>query len=88
MRVLEDINQKRMEEIKKRLSTAFDDITHLEIIDESHLHVGHVGAKSGKGHFAVSLSSPAFEGKTKIAQWVLRSLKMLSLLHGVKTVLT
>ena len=34
----------------------------LEIIDESHLHAGHVGAREGKGHFKVIISSDKFEG--------------------------
>ena len=40
--------------------------SELELIDESHLHVGHAGAKSGLGHFAVSISSPAFAGKNPL----------------------
>ncbi|MEM7539969.1 MAG: BolA family protein [Pseudomonadota bacterium] len=34
----------------------------IEVIDESHLHVGHAGARDGKGHFRVSLVAAAFEG--------------------------
>jgi len=33
-----------------------------EVIDESHLHEGHPGAKSGGGHFAVKIVSPVFQG--------------------------
>ena len=36
--------------------------TSLEIIDEGHLHAGHVGAKSGKGHFQVKIVSAHFSG--------------------------
>jgi BolA family transcriptional regulator, general stress-responsive regulator len=32
------------------------------IEDESHLHVGHVGAAGGGGHFKVTVISSAFEG--------------------------
>ncbi len=38
----------------------------LEISDESHLHAGHAGAKSGKGHFAVLIVSDQFAGKSLI----------------------
>lgn len=33
---------------------------HLEVIDNSHLHRGHEGAKAGGGHFAVSLVCSIF----------------------------
>ncbi len=36
---------------------------NLEIIDESHKHAGHVGARSGGGHFFVKICSVAFAGK-------------------------
>ena len=35
--------------------------TELEIIDESHLHAGHAGAKTGKGHFRVTIGSARFQ---------------------------
>jgi len=39
--------------------------TILTIHDESHLHVGHNGAKGG-GHFSIQITSQAFEGKTPV----------------------
>ncbi len=59
-------NDKRMLKIREQLQAALNP-THLEIEDESHLHRGHVGAQSGAGHFAVTLASPFFIDKTKIA---------------------
>ena len=44
------MNEQRIEQIQTRLTDALEPI-ELEIIDESHKHVGHAGAKSGKGHF-------------------------------------
>lgn len=38
----------------------------LEIIDESHKHLGHAGAASGGGHFNVTIVSPAFAGKSTL----------------------
>ena len=38
----------------------------LEIEDESHMHVGHTGAKDGRGHFRVTITSKAFEGLTNV----------------------
>lgn len=40
--------------------------TALNIIDQSHLHAGHAGAKEGKGHFAVDITTSAFAGKSLI----------------------
>ena len=36
--------------------------TSLQIEDESHLHAGHAGAKSGKGHFRLAIGSEKFQG--------------------------
>jgi BolA protein len=40
--------------------------TLLEVIDDSHKHLGHEGAKSGAGHFTVKIASPLFMDKTRI----------------------
>jgi BolA protein len=36
--------------------------THVEVIDDSHLHAGHAGAASGGGHFRALVVSPRFVG--------------------------
>ncbi len=41
--------------------------THIDVIDESHLHAGHAGARSGGGHFRVILVSEKFEGLRPVA---------------------
>jgi BolA protein len=38
----------------------------LEIIDESHLHAGHAGARSGRGHYVLRIRAAAFSGKTPL----------------------
>ncbi len=38
----------------------------LEIIDNSAAHDGHAGAKSGGGHYHVTIIAEAFEGKTLV----------------------
>ncbi|TDR19608.1 BolA family protein [Marinicella litoralis] len=40
--------------------------TKVTVTDNSHLHVGHEGAKSGGGHFAVWVQSPEFNGLSRI----------------------
>lgn len=42
--------------------------TELELEDESHLHAGHAGATTGRGHFRVRIVSSAFAGLTPIAR--------------------
>lgn len=51
--------------IKEKLTVALTP-THLEIIDESHKHAGHAGAREGGGHFLVIIVSPQFTGKTLV----------------------
>lgn len=53
----------RVTMIRERLSAALAPL-ELTITDESHQHVGHVGAKSGGGHFSVLIVSDAFVGKS------------------------
>lgn len=36
--------------------------TYLEVIDDSALHIGHVGAQGG-GHYTVMIASPRFADK-------------------------
>ena len=40
----------------------------LEVLDESHKHAGHAGARDGRGHFAVSIVSEAFAGLAPLAR--------------------
>ncbi|UOM36055.1 BolA family transcriptional regulator [Acuticoccus sp. I52.16.1] len=41
--------------------------SHLEVIDESHLHAGHAGARpEGETHFRVRITAEAFRGKTRL----------------------
>ena len=54
----------RIEAIRERLTNQLNPTT-LDIIDESHLHVGHSG-HGGAGHFAVAITTEAFKGKSLI----------------------
>jgi len=52
--------------LRSKLETAFSPAS-LEIIDESHKHAGHVGARpEGETHFRVSIVSEAFAGATRV----------------------
>lgn len=39
--------------------------TAIDIVDDSHRHAGHAGAREG-GHFTLTVSAPGFAGKTKL----------------------
>ena len=52
----------RVLQIRARLIASFAP-TELEVIDESHKHRGHAGAKDGRGHFRVKIVSARFAGK-------------------------
>jgi len=51
----------RIKMIKKVLEETFSPV-EIEVLDESHKHVGHLGARSGKGHFKLTIISKQFEG--------------------------
>jgi len=55
---------KRVAMIEQRLTEVFAPQS-LNIVDESHQHVGHASA-GGAGHFAVEIVADAFAGKTLI----------------------
>ena len=57
----------RVEQIQSHLQQELAPAS-LEVIDESHLHVGHAGAREGKGHFRVVIVSDRFEGLTPLAR--------------------
>jgi len=48
--------------LRERLTAALAP-EHLEVVDESAAHAGHAGARAGGGHFALTIVSPAFNGR-------------------------
>jgi BolA family transcriptional regulator, general stress-responsive regulator len=51
----------RMERIRAALAEALP-TTAVELIDDSHRHAGHAGARDGRGHFRLRIVSAAFAG--------------------------
>jgi BolA family transcriptional regulator, general stress-responsive regulator len=51
----------RMERIRAQLAQAFPGAA-IELIDDSHRHAGHAGARDGRGHFRVRIVAGAFAG--------------------------
>lgn len=58
-------NAQRVEAIRERLQQSLSPQS-VEVIDESHKHVGHAGAKDGRGHFMVNVVADAFADKSLI----------------------
>jgi BolA protein len=55
----------RVAVIKQALTTAFAPES-INVVDQSHLHAGHEGARSGGGHFDVTIVSASFAGKNQV----------------------
>ena len=56
------------ETIRDKLTDRFAP-TRLVILDESHRHAGHAGARpEGETHFAVTIVAPAFAGLNRVAR--------------------
>ena len=56
--------------IRRKLTAGFSPLA-LDVVDESHRHAGHAGAKradgsQGETHFHVRIVSPAFEGISRV----------------------
>jgi len=59
------MNAERIAMIRSRLEAAFEP-EELDIVDESHRHAGHAGARDGRGHFQVRIRSRQFAGKRTV----------------------
>ena len=60
MSVADRISQKLTEHLSPEV---------VEVVDESHLHAGHAGAREGgESHFRVLIVSAAFEGLSRVAR--------------------
>jgi len=53
--------EERLLEIRRRLEEALQP-RELDVIDEGHLHVGHEGARDGRGHIRLRIRSDRFAG--------------------------
>lgn len=55
-------------ETRMRARLAVLEPVQLEIVDESHKHAGHAGARDGGGHYVVRIVSARFIGKNTVAR--------------------
>jgi BolA protein len=59
------VTEDRVALIRQRLTAAFAP-SEIEVLDESHLHKGHAGARDGRGHFRVRIVSEKFAGLPRL----------------------
>ena len=55
----------RENRIREALQQAFQP-EMVEITDDSHMHIGHAGARDGRGHFTVLIVADKFRGHGQI----------------------
>lgn len=58
-------SRERTEAIRRRIEQAIHP-EKLVVEDEGHLHVGHAGARDGRGHFRVLVVADCFQGMSMI----------------------
>ena len=61
------MSEARITAIRDRIEGALPSCA-VEVRDDSHHHIGHAGARDGRGHFHVRVVSPAFDGKAALAR--------------------
>ena len=61
------MNEQRVAQIRTKLNDAFAP-QRLDIVDDSHKHAGHEGARSGGGHYTLHIVSTQFAGKPTLAR--------------------
>lgn len=54
----------KTDRIKEKLTVL--EPVHLELLDDSHHHIGHEGARDGGGHYTLVIVSCQFAGKPAI----------------------
>jgi BolA protein len=65
--------------IKQKLSVLEPE--KIEIVDESARHAGHEGAKSGGGHYLLTIVSRKFSGKSALARHRLVYTALQEMMH-------
>jgi BolA protein len=56
----------RAQQIEHRLRDQLQAV-HVDVVDDSALHAGHLGAEGGGGHFRVLVVSTRFVGVSRVA---------------------
>ncbi|HSX60710.1 MAG TPA: BolA family protein [Tahibacter sp.] len=56
----------RLDRIRSALASL--EPVELDLVDESHKHAGHEGARDGRGHFRARIVSAQFAGRPPLAR--------------------
>jgi len=59
------LNPQRIARMRELLVAGLDP-SALDIVDESHKHAGHAGARDGRGHFRLRIVAAAFAGLPQV----------------------
>ena len=60
------MSERVIDQIRSRLASLAPSVLELE--DDSALHAGHAGARSGGGHYRLTIVAAAFTGKNTVAR--------------------
>ena len=60
-------NAERIVRMRVLLTAALAPVA-LDVRDDSHKHIGHAGARDGRGHFSVDIVSDVFIGMAPLAR--------------------
>ena len=60
-----ELNPARIARMRELLTAEFTPV-QLDLVDESHQHAGHAGARDGRGHFRVRIVAAAFAGLSPV----------------------
>jgi len=75
------VNADRPSLIRARLLEALAPC-EVEVQDDSHLHIGHVGAREGGGHFSVRIVAEHFDGLAPLARHRLVYAALAEMMQG------
>ncbi|MBK8069461.1 MAG: BolA family transcriptional regulator [Rhodanobacteraceae bacterium] len=56
----------RIQRMRERLALLAP--SDIAIVDDSHKHAGHAGARDGRGHFSLRIVADAFRGQRPLAR--------------------
>jgi len=60
-------NEQRLEAIREKLQSHLAP-QEIQLRDDSDQHIGHPGARDGRGHFSVRIVAAKFNGLAKLAR--------------------
>lgn len=75
------MNISRMDRMRQLLAQAIAPQV-IEIRDDSHLHIGHEGARGGAGHYHVRIVAAQFAGRSRVQRHQVVYAALAPLMHA------